>query len=154
MKRLVYLRLRPYVEKQTGWEIVLDHDGLTPLFKFSILEPPWRDNANGHGDYRKASCIPSGTYDVRFEEDKDKITPEGKVIKGKGFIMVIEGVPSRSMIWQHRGVDEKDTLGCLCEGLAFTKEGNLTDTRKAQNKLKALFKVGERATITIIDANR
>ena len=141
MIKLVTTRLLRMPDRTLGWQFILGHDGLTLLAKLAILELPWRGNANGRGDYRKASCIPVGLY---------KVTP--RIDARLGFVLDIHDVPNRSGIMQHWGGKPQNTLGCLCMGAEF-RGHNVVKQGESKRKLKALFGKEAEALLVIVDAS-
>ena len=140
MLTLVVPRLKKLPDRTLSWMLVLDHDGLTPLTKLAILEPPYRDNANGHGDFTKASCVMCGRY---------RVTP--RVHSTLGFVLDVHDVPGRSDVLIHWGGKPKNSLGCLCFGMKF-KDNQCIKQDEARRKLKALFKDQTEALLIIVDA--
>lgn len=140
MLTLVSIRLRKLQDRTLSWMLILDHDGLTPLAKLAILEPPWRNNANGHGDFRKASCIMCGRYRVN-PMTHPKL----------GFCLLVHDVPARSEILIHWGGKPENTLGCLCVGMEFLRY-QCVKQAEARRKLKALFAGQTEAVLVIVDA--
>jgi hypothetical protein len=120
--------------------LVIGHDGLTPLTKLAILEPPYRDNANGHGDFTKASCIMCGRY---------RVTPMDHA--KLGFCLLVHDVPGRSEILIHWGGKPENSLGCLCFGMEFKGYQCFKQT-EARRKLQALFVGQTEAVLIIVDA--
>jgi len=140
MITLVVPRLKKLIDRTLSWMLALDHDGLTPLAKFAILEPPWRENVSGHGDFRKASCIPVGRY---------RVTP--MTHPRLGFCLLAHDVPGRSEILLHWGGKPENSLGCLCFGMEF-KDQQCVKQTEARRKLKALFEGQTEAVLVIVDA--
>ena len=140
MLTLVVPRLKKLPDRTLSWMLVLDHDGLTPLAKMAILEPPWRNNQNGQGDFRKASCIPFGRY---------RVTP--MTHPKLGFCLLVHDVPGRSDVLLHWGGKPENSLGCLCFGMEFL--GRIcVKQAEARRKLKALFADQTEAVLVIVDA--
>jgi len=139
MITLVVPRLKKLPDRTLSWMLVIGHDGLTPLAKLAILEPPWRENANGHGDFQKASCIPVGRY---------RVTP--LTHPRLGFCLEVHDVPNRSEVLVHWGGKPENSLGCLCFGMEFKGHQCVKQT-EARRKLQVLFKDQTEAVLVIVD---
>ena len=91
MKSAVLLRIDDDGKRTLG---VLRTEGAL----FSMLEPPWRDNA------RDESCIPTGVYECQF-------LPRSASGKFRN-VWWVRAVPGRAGILIHNGVVVAHTEGC------------------------------------------
>ena len=74
-------------------------------FSCHTLELPWRGN-NSSTDFRKASCIPEGTYSYRVA-----MSPRlGRLV------IWVDNVPGRTAIQLHPGNYTSNILGCCLVG--------------------------------------
>lgn len=140
MIKLITPRILKLVDRTLSWQFIMAHNGVDILTKLAILEPPYRKNANGNGDYRKASCIPLGLY---------KVTP--RIDDRRGFVLDIHDVYGRSEVMQHWGGKPENTLGCLCMGMAFD-DYDVIKQAEGRRKLKAIFEEEEEGLLVIVDA--
>ena len=127
---------RIYKEKlQTrGYGIVTDHR--SPLFTFTTLELPWRDNL------KNVSCIPPGIYDA-FK----RISPK----RGTEVIELID-VPNRGNIQIHPGNCYTDILGCILPGRFFMDINidNIKDVTYSSSTFKRIMELTDNQLRIII----
>lgn len=103
------------------------------LFDCRTLELPWKNNE------RRASCIPTGVYPVRYRKDYESMLCDYDHLE-------VENVPDRSHILFHIGNFFTDILGCIITGTGrrafqdINKDGQV-DISSSRNTHTALMKV-------------
>lgn len=97
------------------------------------LEEPDRDNASN------VSRIPAGRFDgfKRLSPSRGYVVPE------------LKNVPGRTNIQIHKGNTTEDTLGCILVGTDYGKNGTITESKKAFEKLMAVLE--DEFTLTVVD---
>lgn len=106
------------------------------------LEPQWRDLAHGEKKRKGKTAIPEGRYPVVVS-----LSP-----KFGRWLPLLVGVEDFSGIRIHSGNLPQDTRGCILVG-SNTKVGQLTDSRKALEKLMKILserKDGEPVFIEVV----
>lgn len=121
LEPMVTIKRNKSTDKQTLGTLKADIDGTT--FTCQTLELPWRDNKNN------ISCIPKGTYDVRW-------TFSPKFMR---YTYQVMNVPNRSGIRIHAGNYYYNYLGCIGLGrtLADLNKDGQTDITSTQATVKA-----------------
>ncbi len=117
------------------------------------LENPWRDNK------RRVSCIPTGTYDIRFrlvggwqERARETFPDLHNPLRG---MLELQDVPGRDYILIHWGNFPRHTQGCILVGEARGPD-KVEQSRDAYTALYPAIAealgCGQRVQITIEDA--
>ncbi len=104
--------------------------------KCVTFEDPWKENAPN------VSCIPTGTYRCK------------RVLSPKfGPTFEVEGVPGRSLIRFHGGLDQSHTEGCILVGMWFdpTKVAIGPGGGKVLIRFMELFKGENEFDLQIVD---
>lgn len=102
-------------------------------FNCNTLEPTWR-SINQNKVFGK-TCIPSGTYKIRLQEDKnlEKFFPQ--LAKSSLFVQIkkilfisINGIPNFEGVYIHPGNYPTDTEGCILPGVLKEKTFDITNS--------------------------
>jgi len=110
------LLIRTYYTNGANGTILVP-PGMTAVV--NTIELPWKGNQHG------ISCIPEGRYGVH-----KRYTPK------RGWHLILEGVPGRSLILVHPANDAiKELEGCIAPVTVFTGEGKGSGSRAACEKL-------------------
>lgn len=125
---------RSYLQTETLGDAVAQYNGKTS--RFNTLELPNKQNQ------RNISCIPEGTYQVRYVF---------KVLKF-GWIYEIQNVPNRSGILMHAGNYFYDSEGCIIVGSGYSdinKDG-APDILNSRATLSAMVSFMNKQPFTLI----
>ncbi|QDP49469.1 MAG: hypothetical protein Unbinned2716contig1000_50 [Prokaryotic dsDNA virus sp.] len=136
VKANLLLIRKSFTEKSTLGELYLNGE-----FKAHTLELPWKDNQ------RSISCIPSGTYDVRFRYPRESASRDY-------LHLMVKDVKDRDYILFHRGNTSKDTRGCILTGLTKKKDWIGQSTLAHEELMNSIIELKTTSKIKLIIKNK